>query len=391
MEITLKKGKEKKIKNFYLWIFRDEIENFEKLKNEPVQIVDVKSATDEFLGKAFFNPKSHIVARILTRNNEKINNNFFRSKIKEAIDRRKKLKIKSSALRLIHAEADEIPGLIVDKFNNYLILQTRTAGIENFKHEIVTILTDLLKVSGIYERSDMESRKEEGLEISSGELYGHVPRYTEIEENALKFIVDLHHGQKTGFYLDQRDNRKKVKEMINKGNRVLDLFCYSGAFSVYCASAGANVIGVDSDRSATDLARENAKINKLSDRVTFLTADVFETIESMANSGEKFDFVIIDPPAMTKTKRGAGGVKWAFYKLILNSLKMLEPGGKIMVSSCAYHISLEMLQEAIRFASNDLGRKLRIIDITFQPEDHPWILQMPETLYLKTIFLEVLK
>ncbi|MEN3039189.1 MAG: rRNA large subunit methyltransferase I, partial [Candidatus Kryptonium sp.] len=156
MEITLKKGKEKKIKNFYLWIFRDEIENFEKLKNEPVQIVDVKSATDEFLGKAFFNPKSHIVARILTRNNEKINNNFFRSKIKEAIDRRKKLKIKSSALRLIHAEADEIPGLIVDKFNNYLILQTRTAGIENFKHEIVTILTDLLKVSGIYERSDME-------------------------------------------------------------------------------------------------------------------------------------------------------------------------------------------------------------------------------------------
>ncbi len=391
MEIRLKKGKEKKIKNFYLWIFKDEIENFEELKNEPVQIIDVKSSNGEFLGKAFFNPKSHIIARILTRDDEKINANFFKKRIKEAIERRKRLKIKSNALRLIHAEADEIPGLIVDKFDNYLALQTRTAGIENFKHEIVTILTDILKVSGIYERSDMESRKEEGLETTSGELYGHIPRYVEIEENRLKFIVDLHHGQKTGFYLDQRDNRKKVSEMIKKGDRVLDLFCYSGAFSIYCASAGATVIGVDSDRSATDLARENAKINKLSDKVTFLTADAFETIESMANSGEKFNFIIIDPPAMTKTKKGAESVKWAFHKLILNALKMLETGGKIMVSSCAYHISLDILQEAIRFASNDAGKRLRVIDITFQPGDHPWILQMPETLYLKTIFLEVLK
>ncbi len=391
MEITLKKGKEKKIKNFYLWIFRDEIENFEKLKKEPVQIVDVKSSDDEFLGKAFFNPKSHIVARILTRDNEKIDTNFFRKRIKEAIEKRKKLKIKSNAFRLIHAEADEIPGLIVDKFDNYLVLQIRIAGIESFKHEITTILTDLLKISGIYERSDMESRKEEGLETSSGELYGHVPRYVEIEENGLKFLVDLHYGQKTGFYLDQRDNRKKIKEMINKGDKVLDLFCYSGAFSIYCASAGASVIGVDSDRSATDLARENAKINKLSDRITFLTGDAFETVESLANSGEKFDLIIIDPPAMTKTKRGAESVKWAFHKLILNSLKMLEPGGKLMVSSCAYHVSLNMLKEAIRFASNDIGKKLRVIDVTFQPEDHPWILQMPETLYLKTIYLEVLK
>jgi len=391
MEITLKKGKEKKIKNFYLWIFRDEIENFEKLKKEPVQIVNVKSSDNEFLGKAFFNPKSHIAARILTRDNEKIDTNFFKRRIKEAIEKRKKLKIKSKALRLIHAEADEIPGLIVDKFDNYLVLQIRTAGIESFKHEITTVLTDLLKISGIYERSDMESRKEEGLETLSGELYGHVPRYVEIEENGLKFLVDLHYGQKTGFYLDQRDNRKKIKEMLNKGDKVLDLFCYSGAFSIYCASAGASVIGVDSDRSATDLARENAKINKLSDRITFLTGDAFETVESLANSGEKFDLIIIDPPAMTKTKRGAEGVKWAFHKLILNSLKMLEPGGKLMVSSCAYHVSLNMLKEAIRFASNDIGKKLRVIDVTFQPEDHPWILQMPETLYLKTIYLEVLK
>jgi 23S rRNA (cytosine1962-C5)-methyltransferase len=391
MEIVLKKGKEKKIKNFYLWIFKDEVENFEKVRKEPIQIVDVKSSTGEFLGKAFFNPKSHIVARILTRENEKINADFFKTRIKNAIERRKKLKIKSDAIRLIHAEADEIPGLIVDKFANYLAIQTRIAGIENFKHEIVKILTDTVKISGIYERNDMESRKEEGLEISSGELYGHVPRYVQIEENGLKFIVDLHYGQKTGFYLDQRDNRKKVKELIHKGDRVLDLFCYSGAFSIYCASAGAKVIGVDSDRSATDLARENAKLNQVNDKVTFLTADAFETVEQMANSAEKFDLIIIDPPAMTKTKKGAEGVKWAFHKLIFNSLKMLEPGGKLVVSSCAYHISLDILQEAIRFASNDLGKRLRVIDVTFQPEDHPWILQMPETLYLKTIYLEVLR
>ncbi len=390
MDLQLKKGKEKKIKNFYLWVFKDEVENFEKIKNEPAQIVNLKSSTGEFLGKAFFNPKSHIVARVLTRNDEKIDTKFFRKKIADAINRRKKLKIKSNAIRLIHAEADEIPGLIVDKFNNYLVLQSRIAGIENFKHEITSILSELVKVAGIYERSDMESRREEGLEINSGELYGHVPRYVEIEENGLKFLVDLHYGQKTGFYLDQRDNRKKVKDLVQKGNRVLDLFCYSGAFSIYCASAGASVIGVDSDRSATDLARENAKINNLKDKTTFLTADAFETVESMANSGEKFDIIIIDPPAMTKTKKGAEGVKWAFHKLILNSLKMLQPGGKLVVSSCAYHISLDILQEAIRFASSDTGRKLRVIDVTFQPDDHPWILQIPETLYLKTIYLEVL-
>jgi len=151
------------------------------------------------------------------------------------------------------------------------------------------------------------------------------------------------------------------------------------------------VIGIDSDRSATDLARENAKLNNVSNRVKFLTADAFETIEEMANSGEKFDLVIIDPPAMTKTKKGAESVKWAFYKLALNALKMLDPGAKLVISSCAYHISLDLLQEAIRFSANDLGKRLRVIDITFQPEDHPWILQMPETLYLKTIYLEVLK
>ncbi len=391
MDIQLKKGKEKKIKNFYLWVFKDEVENFEELKNEPVQIVNLKSSSGEFLGKAFFNPKSHIVARVLTRDDEKIDAKFFKKRITEAINRRKKIKIKSNAIRLIHAEADEIPGLIVDKFDNYLVLQSRTAGIENFKHEIASILSELVKVAGIYERSDMESRKEEGLEISSGELYGHVPRYVEIQENGLRFLVDLHHGQKTGFYLDQRDNRKKVKDLVQKGSRVLDLFCYSGAFSIYCANAGANVIGVDSDRSATDLARENAKLNNLKDKTTFLTADAFETVESMANSGEKFDLIIIDPPAMTKTKKGAEGVKWAFHKLILNSLKMLPLGGKLVVSSCAYHISLDILQEAIRFASSDTGKKLRVIDVTFQPEDHPWILQMPETLYLKTIYLEVLR
>jgi 23S rRNA (cytosine1962-C5)-methyltransferase len=391
MEILLKKGKEKKVKNFYLWVFKDEIENIEQLKDKPAQIVDVKSSSGEFLGRAFLNPKSHIVARMLTLEDEKINSDFFKRRIKDAIERRKKLKIKSNAVRLIHAEADFLPGLIVDKFGNYLVLQTRIAGIENFKHEIVSILTDVVKTSGIYERSDMESRKEEGLEITSGELYGYVPRYVEIEENGLKFLVDLHYGQKTGFYLDQRDNRKKVQGLINKGDKVLDLFCYSGAFSIYCASAGATVIGVDSDRSATDLARENAKLNNVSDKVKFLTADAFETIEEMANSGEKFDLVIIDPPAMTKTKKGAESVKWAFYKLALNALKMLDPGAKLVISSCAYHISLELLQEAIRFSANDLGKRLRVIDITFQPEDHPWVLQMPETLYLKTIYLEVLK
>jgi 23S rRNA (cytosine1962-C5)-methyltransferase len=394
MDLILKHGKEKKIKNNYLWIFEDEVENINLIKSNPHEsdsfIFNITSSGGEFLGKAFFNPKSHIVARILTKNNEKIDKVFFKNRIKEAIERRKNLKIKSNAARLIHAEADFIPGLVVDKFGDFLVFQSRTLGIENFKHDIITSLTEIVKVSGVYERSDMESRKEEGLKIVSGEVYGRVPRYTEIEENKLKFVVDIHYGHKTGFYLDQRENRKVLKEMVNKNERVLDLFCYSGAFSIYCASKGANVIGIDYDKTAIDLAKENAKINFLSNKTKFIIGDAFEMIENIANGGEKFDVVIIDPPALTKTKKGAETVKWAFHKLMVSALKILNRNGRIVVSACAYHISLDLLLEVIRFSANDTGKKLRIVNITFQPDDHPWILQMPETLYLKTVYLEVL-
>jgi 23S rRNA (cytosine1962-C5)-methyltransferase len=389
-ELILKEGKEKKIKNNYLWIFRDEVGNWDDVRDNSQCIVNVKSWGGEFLGRAFFNPRSHIAARILTRGNERIDRNFFRDRILEAVNRRKRLKIRSNAMRLVHAEGDNLPGLIVDRFGDYLVIQSRIPGVESFKHEIMLALTDLIQVAGIYERSDMEMRGEEGLAPVRGEICGSVPRYVEIVENGFRFIVDIHYGQKTGFYLDQRDNRGIVRNMVRRGDRVLDLFCYTGGFSIYSAGGGAYVIGIDSDNSATDIARENAKLNKLNERTRFFTSDAFDAVKSMSDEGEKFDLIIIDPPAMAKTKKGAESARWGIYKLALASLRMLEAGGRLVISSCAYHISLDMLQEMIRFAANDVGKRLRVINITFQPEDHPWILQMPETLYLKTIYLEVL-
>lgn len=397
--IKLKEGKEKKIRNNYLWIFRDDIATYLKDREtiDDGSVVEIYDSENKFLAVGSYNSKSHIVVRVWSKQNVVIDRNFFYHRIKKALEFRQSLKIDSDARRLIHSEADYLPGLMVDQFGDYLVVQIRSLGMEKFKSEIIEILIELLHPKGIYERSDMESRQEEGLEPVSGILYGNVPEFVDIRENTLQFRVDTAKGHKTGFYLDQRDNRAYAQQLVKPNQRALDLFSYTGGFAIALAQAGASVTAVDSDSNALAMAAENAKLNRVEKKCEFIAQDVFQFLDQQGelqkaspDKVRKFDLIVIDPPAMAKRKEGMDKLKWAYWKLLLGSIKLLNPGGYVVLSSCAYHMDVDRMLEAARFATADLSVRFRVHSITYQPPDHPWILQIPETLYLKTIYFQLI-
>ena len=393
--IKLKPGKDKKIRNNYLWIFRDDIATLFKDRQDipDGSVVAVNSSDNHFLGIGFYNSKSHIVCRMLSKQNVRVDRDFFYHRLKKVVQFRESLRIPSDALRLVHSEADLMPGLIVDQYNKQLVMQFRTLGMDLFKKEITDILIDLTKPAGIVERSDMESRAEEGLEALSGVIYGRCDEPVQISENGVLYKADLVNGHKTGFYLDQRDNRLLVKSLAQSRGRCLDLFCYTGGFSVALACAGAQVTGIDQDEQAIQSGEVNAAINGVQDRCRFITGDVYDFLENTGKNPQSgtsgsYDMIIIDPPAIVKRKEGIDKLKWAFWKLMNDALPLLNRGGYMVVSSCAYHMSVDLLLEAARFASADNQCRLRVHTITYQPPDHPWLLQIPETLYLKTVILQ---
>jgi 23S rRNA (cytosine1962-C5)-methyltransferase len=392
--IRLKEGKQKKIINNYPWIFKDDVATYSRdCENiEDGTAVEVSDSQDNFLGTGFYNSQSHILIRIVSKQNVKLNKDFFHHRIKKILEFRHSLQIPSNAIRLIHSEADFIPGLIVDRYDHYLAVQFRTLGMDRLKNDIIDILNDLIKPHGIYERSDMESRLEEGLPQSSGILAGMVPQDISIYENDLNFQVDIAQGHKTGFYLDQRDNRFLVKQWIKPQQKGLDLFCYTGGFAIAMAKSGGMVTGIDSDIKTIDSAKTNAKLNTVTANCTFECHDVFEYLEKHPALPEasRYNMIILDPPAIAKRKEGIQKLKWSYWKLLFHSIPLLRRGGTIILSSCAYHMSTDLMLEAARFASADHGVRLRVAQITYQPPDHPWILQIPETLYLKSVFLQMI-
>lgn len=397
--IKLKEKKDKKIRNSYLWVFRDDVSTQFKDRDtiEDGSIVEVYDSENKFLVIGTYNSKSHILVRILSKQNVTVDKNFFLHRIKKAIQFRDSQKINSNARRLIHAEADMLPGLMVDQFGDHLVMQIRSLGMEKFRNEIIEILVELLKPKGIYERSDMESRREEGLDMYAGTVYGEIPASVDIFENDMKFRVDMLKGHKTGFYLDQRDNRDFVRTLVKPNQKGLDLFSYTGGFAVALARQGVTVTAIDLDPEVLTLAKVNAQLNGVEKKCGFITRDVFEFLEEQAellktqpDKVHKYDIIVIDPPAIAKRKEGIDKLKWAYWKLLLNSLKLLNTNGHMVLSSCAYHMSTDLMREAGRYASADLGVRLRVVHTTYQPADHPNILQIPETLYLKTIYFQLL-
>lgn len=387
---VLKKGKEKPLLGHHPWIFSGAIDRIEE-GYRPGDLVRVCASDGRLLGVGYLNPHSQITVRMLAFADEEISGVFFQRRIQAAAALRKKLfpdPGRTNAYRLIHAEADFLPGLIADKYGDLIVVQFLTAGMEAWKAAVVAGLLDLpVGVKGIYEKSDSEVRQIEGLAPSLGILAGEAPEaFVEILENGLCFAVDFREGQKTGFFLDQRDNRELVSRYA-AGMRVLNGFCYTGAFSVYAGSSGAlSVTSVDSSQSALDLAAVNLKRNGLMGSYDLIRENVFRYLRGPR---EDFDFIILDPPAFCQTKQQIDQAARGYKDINLLAIRKLPPGGLLFTSSCSSYISPDLFQKILFAAAKDAGRDLRILTKTGQPADHPVNIYHPEGEYLKSCLCEV--
>lgn len=392
--VVVKPERVKKLQNQYPWLYADEIAEI-RGDAHAGELVEIRDARGDFIARAFFSPTSHIAARIITYDaSEKINRAFFERRFEQALARRVHAIVNTNALRLVHGEADQLPGLVVDRFAETLVVQFRNAGVENFRKEILQALKKIFPAQGAYERSDTQARREEGLELRVGVLYGDVPNEISIFEDDVEFFVNPQAGQKTGFYLDQRDNRRLLRTMVMgsgaaQPSRVLDVFSYTGAFSLHAAKAGAHALAVDKDQVALQQLEANARRNNLSERVGARWGDAEKVLAQLVQERRSFSHIVLDPPTLAKHKNEVPPAKQLFTRLTTDALRLLEPNGVLFLSTCAYHISVNDLIEVSRIAAGDVSRRASVITVTYQPTDHPWILQIPETLYLKTLVLRV--
>lgn len=391
--VILKKSADSFIKRKHPWIFSGAID---KVDGNPSNGETVKIFTSEkkLIGFGSYSPASQIRVRIWSFDKEeKIDSEFLRKIILSASELRNQLFNKSitNAYRIINAESDGLPGLIVDKYSNFLVCQFLSAGAEYYKKLLVEILEDVFKPAGILERSDVEVRLKEELEPTKGILMGKEPDgLIEIKENGLKFLVDIKNGHKTGFYLDQRDNRKLISE-FSKGKNVLNCFSYTGGFSVYALASGAKkVTQIESSESALDLSIKNIRLNNLeSSRVENINGDVFEVLRKFRDERRTFDVVILDPPKFVESASQIQKASRGYKDINLLAVKLSNPGGILFTFSCSGHISTELFQKIIAGAALDSGREVKIIKQLSQASDHPVSLNFPEGLYLKGLVCSV--
>ncbi|MFQ3676881.1 MAG: class I SAM-dependent rRNA methyltransferase [Fimbriimonadaceae bacterium] len=378
--VVLKEGREKKIRGRYPWVQRGEVLRVEG-KSEPGAEARLFAHNGDFLAVGTLHEGIRFPFRVFSLEDEPLGVDFFRRRIREALARREGAAPDTNARRVVFAEADGLPGLIVDQYDDVLAVQVRQMGVERLKPAWLDAIVDVLKPRAIMERSDMESRRDEGLEPTSQPLVGDVPETVEIVESGLKFLVPVREGLKTGFYLDQRETRRQFAAEVTPGMRVLDAFCYTGAFSLHAARAGADVVGVDLAEGAVETARANAELNGLD--VRFDLANAFDWLVDSAKMGPSFDAVVLDPPAISKSRDRRDSLKWAVWRLVHSALPILKPGGRLVVCSCSYQLSLDAMIDTIRLAANDRGRAAYVDRVTLQAPDHPYLIQFPESLYLK--------
>lgn len=391
--VILRTGREKPIRRRHPWIFSGAIRQIDG-DVEDGGIADVVSAQGEFLARGYINRRSQIVVRLLTWDeDEAIDGAFWRRRLRRAIEARGAEK---SACRLVNAESDGLPGLTVDRYGEWLVLQALTLGIDRAKNDLVGLLVDLLTVRGVYERSDVDVREKEGLAPATGVLYGEAPPDAiEIAERGasdrdLRFLVDVKRGHKTGFYLDQRENRCKAARYCN-GAEVLNLFSYTGGFAVHALAAGARrVINVDSSADALAFAKRNVALNRFEVRdEDFIEGDVFGVLRKYRAEGKTFDVVIADPPKFVRALGQIEKASRAYKDLNLVSMQTLNPGGFLATFSCSGLVSPDLFQKIIFGASIDARRDVRIVEKLSQSSDHPILLSFPESEYLKGLICRV--
>jgi len=379
-------GREKKLQHGYPWVQRGEISEVSGAPT-PGGLVRIVNFRNEALGIGTYNPQSRFPVRMLTTEDEPIDRAFFERRLERALRYRQRVVQDTNAMRLLFSESDGLPGLIVDQYADYLVVQVRTLGMERLRELWLPTLIERLEPKGVLERSEMASRAEEGLEPVAGVLHGEVPEVIEIEESGLTFLVPTDAGRKTGFYLDQRENRRRLAQRVQPGERVLDMFCYTGAFALYAARAGAYAVGVDILPDAIDLAEVHARRNRL--EAHWIVENAFDWLPQAAEQGARFDWIVLDPPAIAKRQDQKDSLRWAIWKLVYHALPLLSEGGRLLVCSCAYQMNLTEMLDTVRLAATDRNTPLFVEEVTFQAPDHPYLLQFPESLYLKCIWARV--
>ena len=388
MNIYLRRGREQRVLGGHPWVFRSDIEREDGASDGlPVRVL---TSAGRFLAMAVYNPRSQISLRILSRRDEPIDGAFIRGRVRRALDYRRRFADLNSC-RLIFAESDGLPAVIADKFGDVIVLQILCLGMEPFKGDIVDALAQELSPRGIYERNDVPVRELEGLTQQTGLLFGEVPDRVEMQENGVRFLVDVKEGQKTGFFLDQKENRAAIAPFVS-GMRVLDCFTHTGSFALHAAHYGAaEVTGVDISEHACACALENARLNGVEDRVRFECANAFDFLRAHQTAKEQYDVVILDPPAFTKTRSAVEGALRGYKEINLRGMKLTREGGFFITCSCSQHVTPDLFRGMLLAAQKDAHVQLRQIEWRTQGRDHPILLASPETQYLKCGIVQVFK
>lgn len=391
--VTLKKGEGRMLKSGGLWIFDNEIASILG-SFEDGDIVAVHDFDGYGLGKGFINRNSKIRVRMMTRNrHQEIDEAFLKMRVQEAWDYRKKVSDTGSC-RVIFGEADFLPGLVVDKFSDVLVVQSLALGIDRLKDQIVELLKEVLaadgiKIRGVYERSDAKVRRQEGMELYKGFIGEAFDTNVEIEENGVRYMVDVKDGQKTGFFLDQKYNRKAIQHLC-KDAKVLDCFTHTGSFALNAGYGGAKeVTGVDASELAVEQAILNSKLNGMEDRVKFICRDVFELLPELEEKGEKFDVVILDPPAFTKSRNSVKNAVKGYREINLRAMKLVRDEGFLATCSCSHFMTYELFTQTIHQAARNVHKRLRQVEYRTQAPDHPILWAAEESYYLKFYVFQV--
>ena len=391
--VILKKGGGRYLKSGGQWIYDNEIDRIDG-EFTPGDVIRVEDFDGFFLGRGYINPRSTITVRMLERyHDDEIDEAFWEKRVRNAWEYRKNV-TDTSCCRVIFSEADYCPGLVIDKFGDVLVAECETLGMEKHKETICRLVKKVLSedgisIRGIYERSDASVRKLEGLEKVKGFIGEAFDTNVMITENGVKYRVNIEEGQKTGFFLDQKYNRAAASKLC-RGKKVLDCFTHTGSFALNAGLAGAeSVLGVDASELAVKQAEENARLNGLEDRVRFMTADVFDLLPELIEKGEKYDVVILDPPAFTKSRSAVKNAVKGYREINIKGMKLVKPGGFLCTCSCSHFMTPELLEKTILEASKGARKRLRLTEYRMQAPDHPYHMGCPESLYLKFFIYQV--
>lgn len=386
-KVFLKRKIAQRIANGHPWIFANEVDKISGDVNAG-DTVDVYFADEKFAGRGYINPKSQILVRLLTRKKEDINEQFFYNRILQAWNYRQKIGYTENC-RLIFGEADYMPALIIDKFNDYFVIQTLSYGMDFWKPAIVKALEQIFSPKGIYERNDVPVRELEGLPQVKGCLSAPFDTTIQINENGLKFNVDIENGQKTGYFLDQQDNRRAIQHIV-KGAEVLGAFTYTGTFEIHAAHYGAkSVLGLDISENAVAQANKNAALNGLDGICKFEAVNAFDVLKQWGKDGRQYDVVMLDPPAFTKSRENIQKAITGYKEINLRGMKLIRNGGFLVTSSCTNLVQPELFLQTIEMAAKDARKKIRQVTFQAQASDHPIIWGMENTNYLKFLIVEV--